>query len=152
MRAVIVIAGKLKQGPERALFDHYTRRLNPPLELLEVEEKRNLDLPKKMKSEGEKLLAAVPEGAFTIALDEKGKSLSSSQLAGKIAALRDDGRGDLAFLIGGAGGLDPSVREKADLTLSLGALTWPHKLVPGLLAEQLFRVQSILTGHPYHRE
>jgi len=152
MRTTLVIAGKLKQGPERALFDHYARRLKPPPELCEVEEKRNLDPRIRMKSEGEKLLAAVPDGAFAIALDAKGESLSSRQLAERLGALRDQGRRELAFLIGGADGLDRSVVEKADLTLSLGALTWPHKLVPGLLAEQLFRAQSILSGHPYHRE
>ena len=85
-------------------------------------------------------------------LDEKGKVLSNREFALKFGAWRDDGIADLAFLVGGADGLDQSIREKAALRLSLGPMTWPHLLVRGMLAEQLYRAQSILIGHPYHRE
>ena len=102
--------------------------------------------------EFEKLLAAVPEGAVLVTLDEKGKALSSREFALKLGAWRDDGIADLALLVGGADGLDKSIREKAALVLSLGLMTWPHLLVHGMLAKQLYRAQSILTGHPYHRE
>lgn len=152
MRTIILIAGKLKQGPERTLFDHYAARLTPAPVLRELGEKKNLNSPARKKNEGEKLLHAVPDGAVVVALDEKGKTLTSPQFAGLIADWRDDGAGDLAFLVGGADGLDQAVTGAARLILSLGRLTWPHKLVPGLLAEQLFRAQCILTGHPYHRE
>jgi len=87
-----------------------------------------------------------------IALDERGKTLASGDFATLLGRWRDDGVGDLAFAIGGAGGLDASVREAAALTLALGPMTWPHLLTRALLAEQLYRAQSILTGHPYHRE
>ena len=89
---------------------------------------------------------------MVIALDERGKNLTSADLARKLGQWRDEGRADVAFLIGGADGHGPGVKERADLVLSLGAMTWPHMLVRALLAEQLFRAQCILEGHPYHRE
>jgi 23S rRNA (pseudouridine1915-N3)-methyltransferase len=98
------------------------------------------------------LLAAIPDKAKIIALDERGTSLTSVQLAKKIETWRDEGFADMAFLIGGADGHDPSIRDKADLILNLGTLTWPHMLVRVLIAEQLWRAHSILSGHPYHRE
>jgi len=102
--------------------------------------------------EFEKLLAAVPEGVVLMTLDEKEKALSSRKFALKLGAWRDDGIADPAFLVGGADGLAQSISEKAALVLSLGLMTWSHLLVHGMLAEQLYRAQSILTGHLYHRE
>jgi 23S rRNA (pseudouridine1915-N3)-methyltransferase len=96
--------------------------------------------------------AALPKGARLIALDERGKTLASGDFAALLGRWRDEGLGELAFAIGGAGGLDASLREAAALTLSFGPMTWPHLLTRALLAEQLYRAQSILTGHPYHRE
>jgi 23S rRNA (pseudouridine1915-N3)-methyltransferase len=86
-----------------------------------------------------------------VALDERGKSLDSSAFATLLGRWQDEGLGDLAFVIGGAEGLSPAVLERADLALSFGQMTWPHLLVRVLLAEQLFRAQCILDGHPYHR-
>ena len=97
------------------------------------------------------LLAAVPQGARLVALDERGKNLDSPAFAALMGRWQDDGLGDLAFAIGGPDGLSPAVLERADLTLSLGPMTWPHLLVRVLLVEQLYRAQSILDGHPYHR-
>jgi len=99
----------------------------------------------------DRLLAAVPEGATVAALDEKGKTLSSAAFAEKLSAWRDNGVRDLAFVIGGADGLDGALLKQADLVLSLGPMTWPHVMVRGLLAEQLYRAQCIQQGHPYHR-
>jgi 23S rRNA (pseudouridine1915-N3)-methyltransferase len=87
-----------------------------------------------------------------VALDERGRDLTSRDLADQIAAWRRDGQRDLAFLVGGPDGLDDAVLARADLTLALGRMTWPHRLVPALLAEQLYRASTILTGHPYHRD
>ncbi|MBL6957580.1 MAG: 23S rRNA (pseudouridine(1915)-N(3))-methyltransferase RlmH, partial [Rhodospirillales bacterium] len=101
---------------------------------------------------GELLLGAVPKGAAAVVLDETGKNLGSRAFAEKLSRWRDDGRRDAAFLIGGADGHDGAVLKAADLVLSFGSLTWPHMLVRGMLAEQLFRAQSILSGHPYHRD
>jgi len=98
------------------------------------------------------ILAALPARARLIALDERGAMWSSNTLAERLAAWRDQGVAELAFAIGGADGLGAEVLDRAETTLSLGAMTWPHLLVRSLLLEQLYRAQQILAGHPYHRE
>ena len=154
MRMLIAAVGRAKAGPERALFEHYQARLQPPftLELKEVEEKRPLKGVELKRREAELLSAQLPRDGMIVALDERGKSLKSMELARKLGDWRDDGVRDLAFVIGGADGLDENLRKQAGLVLSFGAQTWPHMLVRGLLAEQLYRAQCILGGHPYHRE
>lgn len=152
MRVVIIGVGRGRAGPERDLYDHYARRLSWPLELREVEERRTLPPGERKRREGALLLAAVPNGAVVVALDERGQSLSSVAFSAMLGRWRDEGAREVAVLIGGADGLDLSVIRRAALVLSLGALTWPHLLVRGLVVEQLFRAQSILSGHPYHRE
>lgn len=151
MRILIAAVGRLKAGPERALFEHYAGRVTFPFRLKEVEEKRRLPAGKLRKREAELLLGAAPQGAVIVALDERGQALSSAALADRIGAWRDEGRRDLAFLIGGPQGLDESMKAGADLVLSIGPMTWPHLLVRGLLVEQIYRAQCILSGHPYHR-
>ncbi len=96
-------------------------------------------------------MRAVPDGAVMIVLDERGDSLTSTQFAQQLQRWRDDGVAELAFLIGGANGLNAEVRKSAQLVLSFGRVTWPHFLMRALLAEQLYRAQQILDGHPYHR-
>ena len=156
MRLTVAAVGRWKAGgttgPERGLFEHYARRITFPFELKEVEEKKKLPPAVLKKREGELLLAKAPEGAVVVALDEKAKPLTSAGLAKKIGAWRDDGVKDVVFMIGGAGGLDGMVKKRAQLSLSFGAVTWPHLLTRGLLAEQIYRAQCILSGHPYHRE
>jgi 23S rRNA (pseudouridine1915-N3)-methyltransferase len=154
MRVSIIAVGKWKAGPERDLFAEYAGRLTLSLSLKEVEEHRKVPPAQLPAREGELLLAALPKasaGLFVVALDQRGKALSSEQLANHVRQWRDGGIDDLVFLIGGADGLSVAVRQKANFVLSFGAMTWPHLLVRTLLAEQLYRVQSILTGHPYHR-
>ena len=102
--------------------------------------------------EAELILAALPAGARLVALDEHGANWSSRELAERLAAWRDQGTATLAFAIGGAEGLGRAVIQRADAILSLGAMTWPHLLVRGMLLEQLYRAQQILAGHPYHRD
>lgn len=141
-------------APERMLFEGYQARLAKsgfPLTLKEVEEKRPITGPERSKREGALLLSAIPKGAFQVALDPKGKTLSSEAFADWLGRHRDDGVRDLAFLIGGADGLDAPVTQGAGFRLSLGAMTWPHLMVRPMLAEQLYRAAAILTGHPYHR-
>jgi 23S rRNA (pseudouridine1915-N3)-methyltransferase len=152
MRIVVAAVGKFRRQPERELYDAFVKRISWPITLKEVEERDPLPAPKRKQREGVKLLAALPEGATVVALDERGKALTSADFAKRVGRWRDDGVGDLAFVIGGADGLDASVLDRAQLTLSLGAMTWPHLMVRALLAEQLYRAQSILAGHPYHRE
>ena len=152
MRILVAAVGRARQGPERDLFEHYARRISPPLLLKEVEEKRPVPPARMKKRQGEMLLAAVPAGAAVVALDAKGRALDSAALAGRTADWRDGGIRDLALLVGGPEGLDEAVLGRAGLVLSLGPMTWPHMLVRGMLAEQIYRAQCILAGHPYHRE
>ena len=154
MRILIAAVGRAKAGPERALFGHYQARLQNPfsLDLKEVEEKRPIQGAELKHREGSLLLNALPKGILLVAMDERGKSLSSVDFASKIGNWRDEGVRELAFVIGGANGLDDRVRAQARLVLSFGTQTWPHMLVRGLIAEQIYRAQCILGGHPYHRE
>lgn len=152
MRILICAIGRARVGPARELFEHYTRLLRWPVELKELEERRKPPPDQLRAREGALLLAATPPDAAVVALDERGTALSSRALAARIGQWRDDGRGCIAFLIGGAEGLDKAVRARADLVLSFGKLTWPHMLARGMLAEQIYRSQQILAGHPYHRD
>ncbi len=151
MKTRIIAVGRARPGPESDLFTHYAGRVRPAIILTEVEEKRPLPPPQLKKREAELLLAAVPGNTFIVALDCLGRKFSSQALAKKIGALRDDGVRQMAFIIGGAEGLDDMVSERSDLILSLGSMTWPHMMVRGMIAEQIYRVQCILNGHPYHR-
>lgn len=134
----------------------YVKRLGRELPLTFVE----IPLVKRSKSqsiqsyidkEGDQLLAKVPKGSYVVALEVTGKVVATSDLATSIETLGFDGR-NLCLLIGGPDGLSASCREAADALWSLSALTLPHPLVRVILAEQLYRAQSILKGHPYHRE
>jgi 23S rRNA (pseudouridine1915-N3)-methyltransferase len=152
LRILVAAVGRAKPGPHLELQRFYAERLGWSLAVSEVEERRKLNPAERRAKEGDLLLARVPERAVVIVLDERGAALSSAAFAQKLANWRDAGAGDLAFLIGGADGHAESVRQRADFTLSLGPMTWPHLLVRGMLFEQLYRAQQILAGHPYHRE
>lgn len=152
MQALLAAVGRAKAGPERSLFEHYAGRLRGGLTVREVEEKRPLPVAERMAREGELLLSCVPAGARIVALDERGKSMGSRAFADRIGRWRDESVPCVAFLVGGADGHAESVRQRADLLLNFGSMTWPHMLVRGLLAEQLYRAQCILDGHPYHRD
>ncbi len=151
MKVWLAAVGRAKPGPEQDLYHQYARRLTAPITLREVEEKRPLPVAARMAREAEMLLAAIPERAVVVALDERGKSMGSEDFAALIGRWRDDGVTDLAFLIGGADGHGDVVRARAQVLLSFGAMTWPHMLVRAMLAEQVWRAQAILSGHPYHR-
>ena len=151
MKSTLVAVGRWKSGPEKALFEHFAGRITPTPRLVEVEERKKLPPDQLKIKEAELLLGAVPKGASIVVLDGGGKSLSSEALARRVGTWRDEGVREIAWLIGGADGHGKAVLQKADLVLSLGALTWPHLMVRAMLAEQLFRTQSILAGHPYHR-
>ena len=152
MRINLIAVGRLKSEPEASLARHFQSRLNWGVSIREVEEKKNLQPASLRKREGELLLASIPKGSVIIALDEKGKNISSRAFAKQLANWRDNSRSEFTFLIGGVGGLDQTVLDRASLILSLGLMTWPHLLGRGLLFEQLYRAQQILAGHPYHRE
>jgi 23S rRNA (pseudouridine1915-N3)-methyltransferase len=151
MRLTIAAVGRARSGPLRDLFDDYAGRSAWPLSLCEVEARKGLAGAALKREESALLLAAVPAGAAVVALDERGRDLDSAGFARLLGRWRDEGRGDAAFLIGGADGHDEAVRDRADLLLSFGRLTWPHMLARAMLAEQIYRAQTILSGHPYHR-
>ncbi|MFB3149791.1 MAG: 23S rRNA (pseudouridine(1915)-N(3))-methyltransferase RlmH [Alphaproteobacteria bacterium] len=152
MRILIAAVGRAKRGPALDLYDHYANRLRWPLALKEIEARPAGTAKVRKQREAELLLRAVPAGARLIALDEGGKTLPSAEFAAMIAEARDSGVDDLVFAIGGADGHAGALLKKADLVLALGPMTWPHLLVRGMLAEQLYRAQQILAGHPYHRD
>jgi 23S rRNA (pseudouridine1915-N3)-methyltransferase len=154
MRILVLSIGRWKKGPQRALYEDYRARLDWPVELREIEERRALPPAQLKARETELLLAALPADrarTAVVALDARGKALDSEEFARRLGRWRDEGRAGIAFLIGGAEGLGPAALETADLVLSFGALTWPHLLVRGMLLEQLYRARQILAGHPYHR-
>ncbi len=155
MRVHLCAVGRLRSGPERELLDDYLQRFDRtgrplalgPVSEHEVEDRKNAG----MGAEAELLARAVPAGAVLVTLDERGRMLSSPDFAAMLAKWRDGGRQDVAFVIGGADGIDPGLRARADFSVSFGAMVWPHMLVRVMLAEQLYRAAAILAGTPYHR-
>lgn len=156
MRVHVCAVGRIRADqPERAIFEDYHMRFNrtgKPLALgpmfeTEVEDKKGGG----MEAEAELLTRAVPQGAMLVTLDERGRVLSSPEFAAELAKWRDGGRQDVAFVIGGADGIAPSLRARADVSISFGKMVWPHMLVRVMLAEQLYRAATILAGGPYHR-
>lgn len=151
MKLTIATIGRAGRGPERALYEHYANRIRWPLALRELEEKRKLPPPALIEREGELLLATGPAKATRVALDRRGKTLDSQAFAERLGRWQDDAIADIVFLIGGADGHGETLLKQADLVLSFGAMTWPHLLARAMLAEQIYRAQQLLAGHPYHR-
>jgi 23S rRNA (pseudouridine1915-N3)-methyltransferase len=155
LRLHVCAVGRLRAGPERDLTDDYYTRFDRtgralglgPVSEIEVEDKKNLG----MAAEAVLLERAIPNGALIATLDERGRVMTSPEFAEQMARWRDGGRQDVAFVIGGADGIDPSLRAKADFSLSFGKMVWPHMLVRVMLAEQIYRAATILGGGPYHR-
>jgi 23S rRNA (pseudouridine1915-N3)-methyltransferase len=145
----LIAVGRMRAGPEADLFARYNARLRPKFAVTEIAEARGAPAEIKRR-EGEALLAALPAKAWQVPLDPSGTMPDSDELARLLARWLGLAR-PLCFLIGGAEGLDTRVLARASLVLSLGRLTWPHLLVRAMLAEQIYRAQSILAGHPYHR-
>jgi 23S rRNA (pseudouridine1915-N3)-methyltransferase len=158
MRVAIITVGRLKDQAERDIVARYLKRLDAtgrpcgigPTEIIEFSESRAASPAQRKAEEGEKILASLP-GAVRIALDVRGRALGSEAFAADLKSRADSGAKACAFLIGGPDGLSDAVLSAADLRLSLGPLTLPHGLARVILAEQLYRAATILTGHPYHR-
>lgn len=159
MRITIAAIGRLKAGPERELTARYLdridkagRALSLAVNVREFPESRAGSAPARKDQEAAAILAALPPSTLLVALDEGGKALDSRDFAGRLANWRDAGTEDVAFVIGGADGLGAAIRSAATITLAFGAMTWPHQLVRLMLAEQIYRAVTILSGHPYHRD
>jgi 23S rRNA (pseudouridine1915-N3)-methyltransferase len=160
MRIQLFAVGRMKTGPERELaaryFDRFAKAA-PPLGLefggvMEVQESRARDAEQRKREEAAKLSESQGAGSALILLDERGKSLSSRDFAGLITKHRDSGTRSITFAIGGADGHAEESRQKAQMVISFGALTFPHQIMRILAAEQLYRAATIISGHPYHRE
>ncbi|WIV50948.1 23S rRNA (pseudouridine(1915)-N(3))-methyltransferase RlmH [Marivivens sp. LCG002] len=156
MRVHIVAVGRLRASPEFDLINDYLTRFDRtgralalgPANIIEVEDKKGGGMP----AEASLIERAIPSGSLICILDERGKVMTSPAFAEQLGGWRDQGRQDVAFVIGGADGIDPAFRAKADAALSFGKMVWPHMLVRVMLSEQLYRAASILSGSPYHRE
>jgi 23S rRNA (pseudouridine1915-N3)-methyltransferase len=159
MKLGIIAVGRLKTGPEREIAERYADRFSASGKMLgltgpamiELAESPARSAAERKSQEAQAILASVDVDAFIVALDERGKTLSSEAFATKMGQWRDAGRKSLIFVIGGADGLGESVRTRAQETISFGQMTMPHQLVRVILLEQIYRAATILSGHPYHR-
>lgn len=155
MHVHILAVGRLRDSPERRLVDDFLAQFNRitqglgmgPATVTEIIERKNGG----RVAETRLLQASVPKRAVVCLLDERGATMTSPSFAEWLERLRDEGTPHLAFMIGGADGVDPDFRARADQVMSFGAMVWPHKLVRVMLAEQLYRAVTILAGTPYHR-
>ncbi len=156
MRIHLCAIGRIKAGdPERELIDDYVTRFNRtgrplglgPLGETEIDDRKAAG----MTAEADLLARAVPAGAVLVVLDERGAAMTSPDFAAELARWRDGGRQDVALVIGGADGISPALRDRADSVISFGRMVWPHRLARVMLAEQLYRAATILGGGPYHR-
>jgi len=158
MRIIVAAVGRLK-GPETDLSARYLKRAAQTgrqlglrdIEIIEIRESRAADAAKRMIEESIALANVIPQGAAVALLDPHGENLDSPGFAARLAKWRSDGPPAVVFLVGGADGLAPSLRERADILIAFGSATWPHQLVRAMLLEQIYRATTILTGHPYHR-
>ena len=159
MRIGLFAVGRLKTGPEKELASRYLDRFakaGPAVSLelsrvVEVNESRASSADTRKREEAQLLEKSLGDGSILILLDERGKALDSPGFADLLGRYRDQGKREMMLAIGGADGLDPALYERADAIVNLGSMTWPHQLVRILIAEQLYRAVTILSGHPYHR-
>jgi 23S rRNA (pseudouridine1915-N3)-methyltransferase len=151
MQVIIAAIGRDRAGPTRDLFEDYCQRSPWPIRLVEITRRSSGPSERRLREEADRLLQAVPPDAVLIALDEAGRQMDSAGLARRITRWQEE-HGTLAFVIGGPDGLARSVLDRANATIAFGRMTWPHRLVRVMLAEQIYRASTILSGHPYHRD
>jgi len=155
MQLIITAVGHKMPGWIESGFDEYAKRMPAECRVLlkeikPIERSGSRTAETVMSQERSKIEAALPKGARIVALDEHGKDITSMQLSQLLTQWQQDGR-DVAFVIGGADGLDPGLKANADMLVRISSLTLPHGMVRVLLAEQLYRAWSITQNHPYHR-
>jgi 23S rRNA (pseudouridine1915-N3)-methyltransferase len=150
-RIEILAIGRLKRGPFSDLAAFYHARLRTPVRITELEARKGGADAVRTLEEGRLLLQALPPDALVVALDERGRNLTSLDFFGLLQQARAEAR-PLVCIIGGADGLAADVRARAEHLMAFGQSTWPHQLVRVMLLEQIYRAETILAGHPYHRE
>lgn len=150
MKFNIIAIGKMKSSPELDIAKKYIKRCSIPINIIELETKKTLLENQIKKAEADLTLSKISNNDILIALDETGTTFSSEKFSEKIKTLTANGQ-NIYFVIGGAFGLDKSVKQRADIVISFGAMTFPHMLVRVMLCEQLYRVQTIMDNHPYHK-
>ena len=160
MRIVVAAVGRLKAGPDRELAGRYRDRaikvgrtlgLRGP-DVIEIRESRAREAERRVTEEAIALVSAIPDNAIKVVLDSRGQNASSDAFAGRIRGWHEGGRQVVCFIIGGADGLAAGLLDNADEIFAFGSATWPHQLVRIMLMEQVYRVMTILSGHPYHRD
>ena len=151
MKIDILCMGRLKRGPQQDLVQDYLRRLTWPVTIHEYESKKTDAVLRQMDEDARIRSWLMPQASLWV-MDERGQSITSTDLANRIGTLQQDGKPHLQIVIGGADGLLPPLRDQANLLLSFGRMTWPHQLVRVMVVEQLYRSQQILANHPYHRD
>lgn len=151
MDIIIACIGHMKPSPELDLLSKYIKQTRWNIVVREFEDKKPGSVEERKKREGALLLSAVPAAAKIVVMDERGKLLSSEKFAKRLGDWQDESVPAVVFLIGGADGHSEEIRQKADLILAFGEMTWPHMLARVMLAEQIYRAKTILDGHPYHR-
>ena len=149
MKYIISIIGKFKNNDENLITQKYLKRIkNIKLNQYEI---KVSNLEKRLEEEGLKLINSTPKNGKLILLDEQGENLSSTELAEIISKWKDNNISSINFAIGGAFGNGSLIKTSADKIVALGKLTWPHQMVKMMVAEQIYRIETILEGHPYHK-
>ena len=145
LRVEIIAPGKFRRDNFHALWEEYAKRMQWKLTLHEIDAKKTAD-------EHKKIIEKLNPRAFLFVMDERGKSITSTDFSARISKLANEGQTDIQFVIGGADGLNDEIRKRAGFVMSFGAQTWPHMMVRVMLIEQIYRAQQISLGHPYHRD
>lgn len=152
MKVRLICMGILKKSPELSLVEEYLKRSRWTIDIKEIPTRSDLEGDTLKQFEAEQIFSYIPDNVPLIALDERGETPSSRQFAGFFQEFQNRGESHVAICIGGADGLHQIVRDRAKKIISFGRLTWPHMFVRVMIAEQLYRAQQILAGHPYHRD
>ena len=153
MKITLLAVGRIKRGPERELVDDYLKRAKVMGRQLGIRDVSEIEVEAggRQADEGDALLAKIPVGAHVILMEERGTDWKSQAFANHLERLKDQGQGDLVFMIGGADGFTDEIKAKFSDQIRFGSLTWPHKLVRVLAAEQIYRALTIIHNHPYAR-
>ena len=149
MKYIISAIGKTKTQQEDLITLKYLKRIKN-IEIKQYEIKRN-NKQKKIEEEGLKLINSTPSNGRLVLLDEQGENLTSHELAKMVLDWRNDNIAYINFAIGGAFGNGDQIKRRADKIIALGKLTWPHQMVKMMIVEQIYRIETIIQGHPYHK-